>query len=122
YVDLVNQWQLIAAVDHGVSARLVAPFKPRDADLFAIIGAFDSQYAAWGEFQNNMERYWCLRWLQQQSVSRAVAHVPRDDLVRFAKAPLVTRGGGMPEPERGAAGEVGTLGVDGLGLGGGSRV
>ena len=25
YVDLVNQWQLIAAVEHGVSARLVAP-------------------------------------------------------------------------------------------------
>jgi exoribonuclease-2 len=31
YVDLVNQWQLIAAIEHGVSAPLVAPFKPRDA-------------------------------------------------------------------------------------------
>ncbi|OZI27453.1 ribonuclease catalytic domain-containing protein [Bordetella genomosp. 7] len=116
YVDLVNQWQLIAAVDHGVSARLVAPFKPRDADLFAIIGAFDSQYAAWGEFQNNMERYWCLRWLQQQSVSRTVAHVLRDDLVRFANAPLVTRVGGMPELERGVAVEIDILGVDELAL------
>ena len=29
YVDLVNQWQLIAAVEHGVSARLVAPFAAR---------------------------------------------------------------------------------------------
>ncbi|MGY0523070.1 RNB domain-containing ribonuclease, partial [Pseudomonas aeruginosa] len=55
YVDLVNQWQLIAAVEHGVSARLVAPFKPRDADLFAIIGAFDAQYATWAEFQSAME-------------------------------------------------------------------
>src|SRR3546814_5320509 len=44
YVDLVNQWQILATTEHGVSARLVAPFKPKDADLFAIIAAFDAQY------------------------------------------------------------------------------
>jgi exoribonuclease-2 len=33
YVDLVNQWQLLACVQHGVTAKLVAPFKPKDADL-----------------------------------------------------------------------------------------
>ncbi len=27
YVDLVNQWQLIACVQHGVTAKLAAPFK-----------------------------------------------------------------------------------------------
>ena len=48
YVDLVNQWQILSAAEHGVSARLVAPFKPKDADLYAIIGAFDAQYSAWG--------------------------------------------------------------------------
>jgi len=112
YVDLVNQWQLIAAVEHGVSARLVAPFKPRDPDLFAIIGAFDAQYAAWNEFQNSMERYWCLRWLQQQGVTRTTAHVLRDDLVRFAHAPLVARVGGMPTLARGAEVELDILGVD----------
>ncbi|MVW78311.1 ribonuclease catalytic domain-containing protein [Bordetella sp. 02P26C-1] len=116
YVDLVNQWQLIAAVEHGVSARLVAPFKPRDADLFAIIGAFDAQYAAWNDFQNTMERYWCLRWLQQQGIRRVVAHVLRDDLVRFSNAPLVTRVGGLPELERGAAVELDLLGFDELAL------
>ncbi len=116
YVDLVNQWQLIAAVEHGVSARLVAPFKPRDADLFAIIGAFDAQYAAWNEFQGNMERYWCLRWLQQQGITRTVAHVLREDLVRLANAPLVTRVGGLPELERGMAVELDILGMDELTL------
>jgi exoribonuclease-2 len=116
YVDLVNQWQLIAAVEHGVSARLVAPFKPKDADLFAIIGAFDAQYAAWNDFQNTMERYWCLRWLQQQGITRVVAHVLRDDLVRFSNAPLVTRVGGLPELERGAAVELDLLGFDELAL------
>lgn len=116
YVDLVNQWQLIAAVEHGVSARLVAPFKPRDADLFAIIGAFDAQYAAWNDFQNNIERYWCLRWLQQQGITRVVANVLRDDLVRLSNAPLVTRVGGMPELERGTAVELDILGFDELAL------
>jgi len=101
YVDLVNQWQLLAAVQHGVSARLVAPFKPRDADLYAIIGAFDAQYAVWGEFQDIMERYWCLRWLQQQDLRTVEAGVLRDDLVRLRCAPLVTRVGGMPQLERG---------------------
>ena len=114
YVDLVNQWQLIAAVEHGVSARLVAPFKPRDADLFAIIGAFDAQYATWAEFQSAMERYWCLRWLKQHNITRTVAHVLRDDLVRFGNAPLVTRVGGMPELERGTAVEIDILGMDEL--------
>lgn len=116
YVDLVNQWQLIAAVEHGVSARLVAPFKPRDADLFAIIGAFDAQYATWAEFQSAMERYWCLRWLKQHNITRTVAHVLRDDLVRFGNAPLVTRVGGMPELERGTAVEIDILGMDELSL------
>jgi exoribonuclease-2 len=101
YVDLVNQWQLIATVDNGVSARLVAPFKPRDADLFAIIGAFEAQYAAWAEFQNTMERYWCLRWLAQQRITRTTASVLRDDLVRLSNAPLVTRVGGLPALPRG---------------------
>lgn len=116
YVDLVNQWQLIAAVEHGVSARLVAPIKPKDADLFAIIGAFDAQYAAWADFQNAMERYWCLRWLRQQNISRSVAHVLRDDLVRLGNAPFVTRVGGLPELERGAPVEIDIMGMDELSL------
>jgi exoribonuclease-2 len=116
YVDLVNQWQLIATVDNGVSARLVAPFKPRDADLFAIIGAFDAQYAAWGEFQNTMERFWCLRWLAQQGITRTTASVLRDDLVRLNNAPLVTRVGGLPSLARGTQVEIDLLDRDELTL------
>jgi exoribonuclease-2 len=116
YVDLVNQWQLLAAVEHGVSARLVAPFKPRDADLFAIISAFDAQYGAWADFQNSMERYWCLRWLQQQKVTRTTAHVLRDDLVRLAHAPLVLRVGGLPALTRGAEVEIDLLSFDEVSL------
>ncbi|MEI2415203.1 ribonuclease catalytic domain-containing protein [Orrella sp. JC864] len=116
YVDLVNQRQLLAAAEHGVSARLAAPYKPRDADLFAIIGAFDAQYAAWAEFQSSLERYWCLRWLRQQGVTRTAAHVLREDLVRLACAPLVTRVAGLPEMERGQEITLDILGMDELAL------
>lgn len=116
YVDLVNQWQILAAAEHGVSARLVAPFKPRDADLLAIIGAFDSQYATWNEFQNSMERYWCLRWLQQQGLRQVQAAVLRDDLVRLTCAPFVTRVAGLPELERGQVVALEIMGCDELGL------
>lgn len=116
YVDLINQWQILAAIEHGVSARLVAPFKPKDADLFAIIGAFDSQYATWNEFQTAMERYWCLRWLQQHQVSTIEASVLRDDLVRLSGVPLVARVTGMPELERGQMVRLQILGYDELAI------
>ncbi len=116
YIDLVNQWQLIAAVEHGVSAALVAPFKPKDADLFAIIGAFDAQYMAWNDFQNNMERYWCLRWLQQQGISHCPASVLKEDLVRLGNAPLVARLPGLPELARGQKIEIEIMGADELAL------
>jgi len=101
YVDLVNQWQLIAAIEHGVSAPLVAPFKPRDAALFAIIGGFESQYVAWHDFQNNMERFWCMRWLQQQQITECEATVLKEDLVRLSHAPMIVRLSGLPSLDRG---------------------
>lgn len=116
YVDLVNQWQIIATARHGVSARLAAPFKPKDADLFAIIGAFDAQYSSWGDYQNAMERYWCLRWLQQQGLRVVEASVLRDDLVRLDCAPLVTRVAGLPPLERGQKVHIEILGYDELAL------
>lgn len=116
YVDLINQGQIIAAAQHGVSARLVAPFKPKEADMYALIGAFDAQYAIWNDFQNSMERYWVLRWLQQQQKERVHAHVLRDDLVRLACAPLVVRVAGLPELERGRQVELAISGFDELAL------
>lgn len=101
YVDLVNQWQILAAAEHGVSARLVAPFKPKESDLYSIISAFEAQYGHWNDFQNQMERYWVLRWLQQQNIQHIPATVIKEDLVRFDIAPFVTRIAGLGELERG---------------------
>jgi len=116
YVDLVNQQQLLAAAEHGISARLVAPYKPRDADLYALISAFDGQYTAISDFQRTMERYWCLRWLKQQNVTRCRASFIRDNLARLDIAPLVVEINGMPELARGQQIEIEILGQDEVNL------
>jgi exoribonuclease-2 len=102
YTDLVNQWQIIACAEHGVTAPLVASFKPRDATLFSIVSAFDAAYAAYNDFQQTMERYWCLRWLGQEGVRQADAVVLKDDVLRLTDVPLVIRLAGMPQVARGA--------------------
>ena len=102
YTDLVNQWQIIACVQHGVTAPLIAPFKPKDADLFAIVSGFDAAYAAYADFQNNMERYWCLRWLEQENARQVEAVVLKDEVLRLVDIPLIIRLPGMPQMARGA--------------------
>jgi exoribonuclease-2 len=102
YVDLVNQWQIIACIQNGITAPLVAPFKPKDADLFAIVSGFDAAYAAYADFQNNMERYWCLRWLGQEQQTQVDAVVLKDEVLRLVEIPLIIRLAGMPAVARGA--------------------
>lgn len=102
YTDLVNQWQILACVEHGVTAPLAATFKPKDADLFAIVSAFDAAYSAYADFQTNMERYWCLRWLAQEQAQRVDAVVLKEEILRLVDIPLVIRLPGMPVTARGA--------------------
>nr|WP_314626592.1 RNB domain-containing ribonuclease [uncultured Noviherbaspirillum sp.] len=101
YTDLVNQWQIMACVQHGVTAPLVATFKPKDADLYAIVSAFDGAYAAYAEFQSAMERYWCLRWLAQSEARQVEAVVLKDEIVRLVEIPLVLKLSGMTPLARG---------------------
>ncbi len=89
YTDLVNQWQILSCVKGGVTAPLVATFKPKDADLFAIVSAFDSAYSAYADFQATMERYWCLRWLEQQDARLVDAVLLKDEVLRLVDIPLV---------------------------------
>ncbi|WP_101046871.1 ribonuclease catalytic domain-containing protein [Macromonas nakdongensis] len=89
YTDLVNQWQIIACVRHGQTAALAAPFKPKDAGLFAVISGFDAAYTAYNQFQNGMERYWTLHYLQQHGLTELTATVIKDGLVRADELPLV---------------------------------
>jgi exoribonuclease-2 len=89
YVDLVNQWQIIACARHGKTAALVAPFKPKDAELFSIISSFDAAYFAYNGYQNAIERFWTLQYVQQQAITELEATLFKDNLVRADHLPLV---------------------------------
>ncbi|MDR0479887.1 MAG: RNB domain-containing ribonuclease [Burkholderiaceae bacterium] len=78
YVDLVNQWQLIAAARHGATAALAAPFKPKDGQLLAIISAFDAAYTAYNTHQAGMERFWTLQYLRQHGITELTATLLRE--------------------------------------------
>jgi exoribonuclease-2 len=86
YSDLVNQRQLVAVV-RGEKP----PYDERDPELYAILTDFEATYAQYAEFQDRMERYWCLRWLLQENVTETTARVLRETLVRFERLPLVLR-------------------------------
>ena len=107
YTDLVNQWQLIACVRHGATAALAAPFKPKDAELFGIITAFESAYSAYNTQQASMERFWTLQYLQQHGLSELEATVIKSfpgeaPLARADHLPLVFSVMGAPALERGS--------------------
>ena len=102
YVDLVNQWQIIACARHGRTAALAAPFKPKDAELFSIISAFDATYAAYNGFQGGMERFWTLQYVQQQGLQELEATVIKEGLVRADSLPLVLGVLGAQDLPRGA--------------------
>ena len=107
YVDLVNQRQLIAAV-RGEAA----PFRRGDSELFAVVSGFDAAYTVYAEFQEQMERYWSLRWLVQESVRRCEARVLKGDLVRLHGLPMTARLAGATAYERGQRLELEITSVD----------
>jgi len=101
YVDLVNQWQIIACARHGRTAALAAPFKPKDVQLFSVISAFDAAYSAYNAFQSGIERYWTLLSLAQTGTTELDAVVMKDGLVRVDTLPLVLRALGAESIARG---------------------
>lgn len=91
YCDLVNQWQLIACLSgHN------PPFAQKSAELFAAMRDFEVTYGAYADFQRQMERYWCLRWLQQHGVTEIDATVRREQLVKLDHLPLLLRVPSLP--------------------------
>jgi exoribonuclease II len=92
YVDLVNQWQLAAALGAGR-----APFSRNSDALLGALRAFEVTYARYDEHQRAMESYWSLRWLQQEQVTQVEATVLRENLVRFASLPLAVRVPSLPD-------------------------
>ena len=112
YVDLVNQWQIVACARHGLTAALAAPFKPKDAALFAVISGFDAAYTAYQGFQSSLERYWTLQYLLQNELTELDATVMKDGLVRAEFLPLVFKADGAAPLPRGTKVRVRIVGTD----------
>ena len=86
YSDLVNQRQLLAAV-----ADTPAAYPRGSSELLAAVADFDATYGAYADFQQQMEFYWCLRFIQQEGIEKLTARVIRENLVRFDRLPIVQR-------------------------------
>jgi exoribonuclease-2 len=97
YIDLLNQWQLIACLSGATP-----PFGKNSGDLLAAMREFELTYAAYDHFQGKMEHYWCLRWLQQEKVTLSKAQLLRDNLVKFEGIPLYVRVASLPELDVGS--------------------
>jgi exoribonuclease-2 len=92
YVDMVNQRQIIAMLRGGEPA-----YAKNDTALYAAMRDFDTMYGIYNDFQRHMERYWCLRWLQQEKIEQAEAVVLRENLVKLTNIPLIFRASSLPE-------------------------
>ena len=97
YVDLINQRQLIAW-----QSGTTPPYAAGSEALLTALHDFELAYDAYAEFQRNMERYWCLRWLLQEGVTRTTAEVFRENLVKIEHIPLIVRVGALPDLQPGA--------------------
>jgi exoribonuclease-2 len=95
FTDLANQRQLAAAL------RGEEPAYTRE-ELATAARDFEAAYDAYNEHQRFLERYWVMRYLQQEAIHEAAGAIIRDDLVRIDGLPLVCRTIGLPA---GAPGE-----------------
>ncbi len=96
YVDMVNQRQIIAMLrgEEAVYAK-------NDPALYTVMRDFDTMYGIYNDFQRSMERYWCMRWLQQEQAAHdaelvIAAQVIRENLVRVDNLPLVFKAHSLP--------------------------
>ena len=111
YVDLVNQRQLVAWVRGETPS-----YAPKSERMLTVMRDFEQAYEAYAEFQRGMERYWCLRWLIQESVRIAPAEVIRDNLVKIDDIPLIAKAHGLPLLPPGSVVEVELSDIDLLAL------
>jgi exoribonuclease-2 len=96
YVDLINQWQLVASLEGRRP-----PFTRNAEVLLSAMRAYEVTHARYDEHQRAMEHYWCLRWLVQERVSAAEGVVVREGTVRLDGMPLTVRVPSLPDFELG---------------------
>lgn len=89
--DYINQKQLQSILNQ-TSPR----FTQNDGDLFAILSQFEACYQAYHDFQDMMEQYWSLVWIEQENIKELKATVLKEDLVRIDGLPLIAKVTGIP--------------------------
>ena len=92
YIDLVNQRQIINLLRHETPS-----YSQNDTALFTILRDFDAAYTVYNDFQRQMERYWCLRWLQQEDIKQTEVWILRENLVKLVDIPLTSKIPSLPE-------------------------
>jgi exoribonuclease-2 len=111
YVDLINQRQLVA----WLRAEPL-PYAPKSEALLTAMRDFEQAYEAYAEFQRNMERYWCLRWLLQEGVTVTTAEVMKEELAKIGPLPLLARVPSLPSLTPGTPVQVAVGNIDLLDL------
>jgi exoribonuclease-2 len=111
YVDLLNQWQLIACLNGETPY-----FTAKSDALFAAMRDFELTYSAYAEFQRGMERYWCLRWLRQEGLQTIEATIRRDNLAKLDHLPLIQRIASAPDLKAGQRIRLSIVALDDLSL------
>jgi exoribonuclease-2 len=91
-VDLINQRQMIALLQGTEPA-----YAKGSEALTTAMRDFDFAYNIYNDFQQRMERYWCLQYLIQEDVREVDATVWRENLVRLDGMPYMTKVHSLPE-------------------------
>lgn len=82
-VDLVNQAQIISLITAS------KPLTTTDYALANIVENFDQTYSAYLKFQDSMERYWSLRYFEQQKITQIKATFTFRSKVQLDGVPII---------------------------------
>ncbi|MEN9947049.1 MAG: hypothetical protein RLZZ293_1435, partial [Pseudomonadota bacterium] len=81
--DLINQSQIISLLSQ------TKPLNTTDIAVASIIQNFDLTYQAYLKFQDSMERYWSLRYLEQEQISQVKARFTFRNQAQLDGVPLI---------------------------------
>lgn len=81
-IDLINQMQIIKLIQKE------KPLKSEDLTFATILANFDDTYSQYINFQNRMETYWSLRYIEQEQLKKLTATFIYKYLVQVDGMPL----------------------------------
>ena len=89
--DYINQKQLLSLFDQPLR------FPPKDVQIFALMRAFETTYASYATFQDEMEFYFTLKYLVQENITTFEGCFLKEGVVRADNLPLVVKVVDTPE-------------------------